>query len=620
MGSGVRRFRLGALAVITGLAMAIPGVAAAAPAGPHQDPFGLAVPLKPCHPDTSPPYYPVTLRPAATQTLGFPGYLMPAGMSYFGIGTQVGSPYLKNSLLVGDSSFQCTSDGYDQSLTLNWAQLTSPTDPAAKVFTWFSTKAVKQQFATCEALIDAGETAQFDDYEQVNPICDQLNVRPSHAVDLPVAGTPLSIGYAVYPANQPLMPGPARYPTLEVSIFEYTDPLTGTLPNPPVPITSIQCALPFAQQASCLETLAEWVQTQLTSFYGTTAVQATRANAALRAQIQEDPNPAPLPAGPGGATAATATGCTAPLNEGIESKLAELKPIPLQAAPRKGESGAMAKVAISVAFSPLEFHLCEQGLLGASIDPGTFEIGLPSMTVRDEDQQHNKLGPFVYNAESHGWENSTQIPRGQDLDTHYDASFRVELGPQVSATLDPAKIAAGGAPDIALNLITLVLQARPQEVTLMKSRDGREALQMVDSPQLTFSLEVSPKEVEQQVSDDEAASKEPATELINDASEEIASQDAVAMEDEIEATAGLSGSFPLSTIVAVEGEIRDVVLTAFQDDPALASVEAQAVAEGALIQAEQDDSEAEQQLEQLLESSPEEDVSALLGDLEAAGA
>ncbi len=613
------RFRLGLrVLLIVGLSVtAMPG-AAVAWAAPVQSPFGLAT-LTPCQPDTSAPYLPVRLRPGVTATPGIAGYLMPAGLTYFGVGTQAGSPYLKNNLLVGPSSFQCTADGYDHSWDLNWAQLSSPADPNAKVFTYYSANAnSNQEPETCMSLLDAGEIAQFDDYRRAHrQWCDPVTARPTYQSVMPVAGTPLSIAYAVFPPGQDVITTHSPYATLEVSIFEYTDPLTGAAPYPPVPITSIDCSLPFARQASCLETLAEWVQTQLPAVYGTTAAQATRANAALRAQIQQDPSPVPLSAVP---AKAPASGCTAPLNEGVESTLADFQPIPLQAAPRQGETGSMAAVTISAGFSPLEFHLCEEGLLGGSIDPGAFEVGVPTMTVRDQDQNHHLLGPFVYDAESHGWEKNAQIPAGQDLGTHYDGSFRVELGPQVSATLDPAKIASGGAPDISLTLVSVILQAKHQEIDLV--RNGREALQVVDSPQLEFSLEVSPKDVEQVVQDDEAASKEPATQVISDASQEIAADNAVAMVDEIEATAGVSEDSALNTIVAVEGEVADVVRNTFIDDPALASVEAQALAEGELVQAEQNAGvfvKAARSLLNLLEGDPEEDVKAVEQDVVAAG-
>ena len=545
MANGVRRFRLAVLALAAGLALVVPGTAAAAPAQPQQGPFGMSE-LKPCHPDTTPPYEPVTLRPAATETTGIPGYLMPAGMSYFGIGTDVGSPYLKNNLLVGPSSFTCVSDGYDQTKNGGWAQLNSPTDPAAAVFTWYYAKILDQQFggqefSMCQALTDAGLTAQFDDYKQAYPeACDQYTWSPSSAFDIPVARTRLSIGYAIYPAGQQIVTTPAHYPTLEVSIFQYADPLTGASPSQQALVTSIGCSLPFNQAGFCTDTLSAWVQTQLTNFYGATEGQATEASAALRAQIQLSPGAVAQPAGSAAPAPSTAGGCTAPLNEGIESKLAELpakKPIPLQAARYKSETPAEAALAISVGFSPLEFHLCEEGLLGASIDPGEFTAGQPSLTVRDEDQQHHQLGPFVYDAQGHGWEKNATIPPGQDLQTHYNAAFRVELGPQVSTTLDPAKIAAGSAPDISLNLISVILQAKPQEVTLVKSPDGRELLQMVGSPQLTFTLEISPKDVEEEVRDDEAAGDKQALDVVKDASEEIAQEDSLVMADEIDATA-----------------------------------------------------------------------------------
>jgi hypothetical protein len=617
----VPRFLLGLpVLLIAGAAMAAtPGAAAATPgtAVATPPPFGLAT-LKPCQPDTSAPALPVHLRPGVTATPGIAGYLMPAGLTYFGIGTQVGSPYLKNNLLVGPSSFRCIADGYRSSWGLNWAELASPTDPDAQVFTYYSTSTSgNRSVEMCIALEDAGETAQLDDYRRVNPDCDGLPDRPTYQSLMPVAGTPLSVGYAVFPPGQEILTTQSPYSTEEVSIFEYTDPLTGTAPSPPVPVTYIGCALPFGRQASCLETLAEWVQTQLPAVYGTTQAQATRANAALRAQIQQDLGPAPLSAVP---AEAPATGCTAPLNEGVESTLADFQPIPLQAAPRPGETGSMAAVTISAGFSPLEFHLCEQGLLGASIDPGAFEANVPTMTVRDQDQSHHTLGPFVYDAESHGWENSAQLPAGQDLDTHYDGSFRVELGPQVSATLNPAKIASGGAPDVALTLVSVTLQAKHQEVDLV--RNGRELLQVVDSPQLEFSLEVSPKDVEQEVQDDEAASQEPASQVVSDAAQEIAYDDANAMVDEIEATAGVSEDFALDTLDAVEGEVTDVVRNTFTSDPALASVEAQALAEGEVVQAEQNAGvfvKAARGLEDLLDSDPEDDVKALGQDVVEAG-
>ena len=85
---------------------------------------------------------------------------MPAGLTYFGIGTQVGSPYLKNNLLVGPSSFRCTTDGYRSSWELNWAQLVSPTDPDAQVFTYYPTSTSgNQSIGMCIALQDAGEAS-----------------------------------------------------------------------------------------------------------------------------------------------------------------------------------------------------------------------------------------------------------------------------------------------------------------------------------------------------------------------------------------------------------------------------------------------------------------------------
>jgi GDSL-like Lipase/Acylhydrolase family len=299
------RFSIALPLAVIGLALVVPGTAAAAPAQPQSDPFSTTTTLAPCNPVTSTPHEPVTLRPATARTDGIPGYLLPSGMSYFGIGTAAGSPYLKNNLLVGPSSFTCTSDGYDQTNNSGWAELDSPTDPAAQVFTWYYAQILDGETYTndlpmCAALIDAGLTAQFGDFNETHAhACDQYTWRPSSAASIPVAGTPLSIGYAIYPPSKAgFLTTPAPYPTLEVDIYQYTDPLTGTPPSHQALATSIACAMPFTQSGSCTETLSAWVQTELTGFYGTTLSQAIRASDAVRAKI----HPAPVPDGKVGLT------------------------------------------------------------------------------------------------------------------------------------------------------------------------------------------------------------------------------------------------------------------------------------------------------------------------------
>ena len=141
---------------------------------------------------------------------------------------------------------------------------------------------------------------------------------------------------------------------------------------------------------------------------------------------------------------------------------------------------------------------------------------------------------------------------------------------------------------------------------------------MVDSPQLTFTLEISPKDVEQEVRDDEAAGDKQALDVVKDASEEIAQEDSLVMADEIDATAGVGWNLSADVMDAMNGEIRDVVLNAFEEDSALTDFASAAQYEGALIAAEKDEGlieQGEQELEQLLEASPEEDIGALASDL-----
>lgn len=369
--------------------------------------------VTPCLADQPPPALPSVLLPTSTTTLGIPGYLLPSGMSYFGVGTQVGSPYLKNNLLVADSSMHCTAAGYDQTLALNWASLASTSDPGAHVFTYYTESPQPNSEAMgnpsmCRALLGAGELAQLDDYKNAHPGCfggpATPPATPSYTSVLPVAGTTLSIAYAFYPADQDELHRDL-YPTLEVLIFRYMDPSTPAESSPPVPVTSMSCALPFQKETSCQETLSEWVRTQLPTIYGTTDGQAERASAALRARIQGQARLPPVPlATPAAGEAAPAEGCTAPLNAGVETNLADLKKIPLKLAPRKVAIPAIAQIDVSVDFIPFEFHLCEQGLLGASIEPGAFTLDAPRLTLSDQDVNHNNLGPFVYSAESHGWE------------------------------------------------------------------------------------------------------------------------------------------------------------------------------------------------------------------------
>src|ERR1700722_8877463 len=93
------------------LAAASPArTASAAQSGATPDVFG-PFPLSACVQDTSEPHVPTTINPIPSTTPGIPEYILPAGMSYFGIGTQVGSKPLKNSLLVGDSGLHCLDDG-----------------------------------------------------------------------------------------------------------------------------------------------------------------------------------------------------------------------------------------------------------------------------------------------------------------------------------------------------------------------------------------------------------------------------------------------------------------------------------------------------------------------------
>jgi hypothetical protein len=259
--------------------------------------------LTPCLADQPPPALPSVLLPASKTTPGIPGYLLPSGMSYFGIGTQVGSPYLKNNLLVADSSMHCTAAGYDQTLSLNWASLASTSDPGARIFTYYTEnpKSNSQAMvdpAMCQALLDAGELAQLDDYKNEHPDCfggpATPPTTPSYTSVLPVAGTTLSIAYAFYPANQDALHRDV-YPTLDALIFRYTDPATPAASNPLVPVTSMSCALPFQKEVFCQETLREWVRTQLPVIYGTTEGQAERASAALRARIQGQARPGACP-------------------------------------------------------------------------------------------------------------------------------------------------------------------------------------------------------------------------------------------------------------------------------------------------------------------------------------
>jgi hypothetical protein len=319
------------LAAVAGLILAAAGPSR--PAAAAQPGFAPGVPesfpLSACVQDKTPPYNPTTVGPIRRTTPGISQYILPAGMSYFGIGTQVGSKPLTNSLLVGDSGFHCLdSGGYDSSLALDWAELHSATDPNAHVFTYYAEDpSSNQDVALCSALLAAGMPVQEAVYAQKHPDCGPISAvtHPSSASSIPVTGTNLTMGYAVYsPAHNPLAEN-TTYTTFEVQLFHY-DASNPAKAAHQAPITDIDCAEPFSKWASCRETLAEWVEEQLGRFYGAQPGFAAEAAAKLRDRMAASNNAEPLtePAD----AAEVAHECKAPLNASAEKTLAPPGTVP----------------------------------------------------------------------------------------------------------------------------------------------------------------------------------------------------------------------------------------------------------------------------------------------------
>lgn len=541
--------------------------------------FGPFFPLSPCVEDQTTPSPPTTINPIPKTTLGILGYILPAGMSYFGIGTQVGSEPLRNSLLVGDSGFHCLdSGGYDSSLALDWAELHSATDPNAHVFTYYAEDpSGNQNTALCWALLSAGMPVQEAVYAQRHPDCNPGSARPSSASSIPVTGSNLTIGYAAYPPGQDVLAEGTTYTTFEVQIFHHdaANPEQGAHQ---APITEIDCAEPFSKWASCRETLAEWAQEQLSGLYGIGSGWAAEAAAKLRDRMSASSNatPATEPV----EASQVARQCTAPLNATLEKTLARFPRVKVNAPNITKVEPATPRLTIGVAFVPFGFHVCEKGLLGATIDPGSFDIQ-PRLTVRDEDQDKHAIGPFVYEADAHAWQNSQEIPAGQQLQTKFEPSFGVELLPGVYAALDPVRN-KGKVGDVSLDLFALTLQAYPQVIDLWRDARG-PILQVTAAPQFELTVGVRLKELGANVSEAETSEGRPSAENAAEATERVADQDAQAVIDEADALTG--AHYPVETLHALEAQFDVVIEESALADPALAAAEGAAV-EGDLVSVE----------------------------------
>src|SRR6266568_5530383 len=561
------------------LAAASPArTASVAQPGATPDVFG-PFPLSACVQDKTPPYELTTINPIPSTTPGIPEYLLPAGMSYFGIGTQVGSKPLRNSLLVAGSGFHCLdSGGYDSSLALDWAELHSAADPNAHVFTYYAEDpSGNQDVALCWALLTAGMPVQEAVYAQRHSECASPFARPSSASSIPVTGTDLTIGYAVYPPGKEVFGEGTTYPTFEVQIFRY-DAANPEKAAHQAPITEIDCAEPESKWASCRETLAEWTEDQLDRLYGTQPGWAAEAAAKLRDRMATSNNAEPVTEPVEASEAAHK--CTAPLNATAEKTLTRLPRVQVNAPALTKEEPATPRLTIGVAFVPFGFHVCEQGLLGATIDPGSFDLST-KLTVRDEDESKHALGPFVYDASAHAWQNNPGIPSNQQLQTRFAPSFGVELLPGVYAALDPVKN-KGKVGDVSLDLFALTLQAYTQVVDLWRDAKG-PILQMTAAPQFQLTVGVPLKELGYDVSEAETSEGGPSARNAADATERVAEQDARAVLDEAKALTG--ADYPVETLHAVEAQFDVVIEESALADPALAAAESAAV-EGDLITVE----------------------------------
>jgi hypothetical protein len=551
--------------------------ASAAQSGATADVFGSS-PLSPCVQSKTPPYAPTTINPIPSTTPGIPEYILPAGMSYFGIGTQVGSKPLRNSLLVADSGFHCVdSGGYNSSLGLDWAELDSATDPNAHVFTYYAEHpSNNQEVALCWALLTAGLPVQEAVYAQRHPDCANL-ADPSSASSIPVTGTDLTIGYAVYPPGKEFFPGGTTYKIFEAQIFRY-DAANLDRGAHQAPITEIDCAEPLSKWASCRETLAEWTEEQLDRLYNAQPGWAAEAAAKLRDRMAISYNGARV-AEPVEASE-VAKQCRAPLNAAVEKTLALLPRVKVNAPALTKEEPATPRLTIGVAFVPFGFHVCEQGLLGATIDPGSFEAS-SKLTVRDEDQAKHTLGPFVYDATDHAWQNEPEIPPNQQLQTRFEPSFGVELLPGIYTALNSARN-KGKVGDVSLDLFALTLQAYPQVVDLWRDARG-PILQMTAAPQFELTVGVPLKDLGDDVSEAETSEGGPTPDHAAEATEQVAEQDARAILDEAKALTGTD--YPEATLQAVEAQFDVVIEESALADPALALAESGAV-EGDLITVE----------------------------------